>query len=41
VDLTDGISYNFSEKKRVSLNDPDEVQANRVYVLDAKMNIIL
>jgi len=41
VDLTDGVSYNFSEKKRVSLNDPDEVQANRVYVLDAKMNITL
>lgn len=41
VDLTDGHIYNFQEKKRVSLNDPDEVQANKVYVLDAKMNITL
>lgn len=41
VDLTDGYLYNFQEKKRVSLNDPDEIQANKVYVLDAKMNITL
>jgi len=41
VDLTDGQPYIFSEKKRISLNDPDEVQANRVYVLDAKMNVVV
>jgi hypothetical protein len=41
VDLTDGKSYNFSEKKRVTLNDPDEVQANKVYVLNVKLNITL
>ena len=41
VDLTDGHTYNFSEKKRISLNDPDEVQANKVYVLDVKLNITL
>ena len=41
VDLTDGHPYIFSEKKRISLNDPDEVQANKVYVLDVKLNITL
>lgn len=41
VDLTDGHAYIFSERKRVSLNDPDEVQANRVYQLEVKMNVIL
>lgn len=41
VDLTDGHPYIFTEKKRVSLNDPDEVQANKVYQLDVKMSIIL
>ena len=41
VDLTDGVTYNFSEKKRVTLNDPDEVQANKVYVLTAKLNITI
>jgi len=41
VDLTDGHTYNFSEKKRISLNDPDELQANRVYQLDIKLNVIL
>jgi len=39
VDLTDGKSYLFSEKKRVTLNDPDESQANKVHVLNAKLNI--
>lgn len=41
VDLTDGHPYIFTEKKRVSLNDPDEVQANKVYQLEVKMSIIL
>ena len=41
VDLTDGKSYLFSEKKRVTLNDPDESQANKVYVLNVKLNITL
>lgn len=41
VDLTDGHPYIFSEKKRISLNDPDEVQANRVYKLETKMEIVV
>lgn len=41
VDLTDGYPYIFTEKKRVSLNDPDEVQANRVYKLETKMEIVV
>jgi hypothetical protein len=41
VDLTDGKTYNFSEKKRVALNDPDESQANKVYVLNTKLNITI
>ena len=41
VDLTDGHPYIFSEKKRVTLNDPDEVQANRVYKLEAKLDIVV
>jgi len=41
VDLTDGHPYIFTEKKRVSLNDPDEVQANRVYKLEAKMDVVV
>jgi len=34
-------TYNFSEKKRVALNDPDESQANKVYVLNTKLNITI
>jgi hypothetical protein len=41
VDLGDGQLYNFSEKKRVTLNDPDEIQANKVYVLNARINITM
>lgn len=41
VDLTDGHAYIFSERKRVSLNDPDEVQANRVHVLNAKLSVVV
>jgi len=41
VDLTDGHPYVFSEKKRISLNDPDEVQANRVYLLNVKLSIVV
>ena len=41
VDLTVGHTYIFSEQKRVSLNDPDEVQANRVFKLETKMEIVV
>lgn len=41
VDLTDGHPYIFAEKKRVSLNDPDELQANRVHKLETKLDVIV
>lgn len=41
VDLTDGHPYIFTEKKRVSLNDPDELQANKVHVLNVKLSIVV
>ena len=41
VDLEDGKVFNFSDKKRNTLNDPDEQQGNKVYKLNAKINIIV
>lgn len=41
LDLGDGKAYDFSNKKRNSINDPDEKQGNRVYKLNAKINIIV
>ena len=41
VDLEDGKAYDFSNKKRNSINDPDEKQGNRVYKLNAKINIVV
>jgi hypothetical protein len=41
VDLGDGKAYDFSNKKRNSINDPDEKQGNRVYKLNAKVNIVV
>ena len=41
VDLGDGKAYDFFAKKRNSINDPDEKQGNRVYKLNAKVNIVV
>ena len=41
VDLEDGKAYDFSAKKRNTINDPDEKQGNKVYKLNAKINIIV
>jgi len=41
LDLGDGKAYDFSAKKRNSINDPDEKQGNRVYKLNAKINIVI
>ena len=41
LDLEDGKAYEFSNKKRNTINDPDEKQGNRVYKLNAKINIIV
>ena len=41
VDLEDGKVFNFGEKKRNILNDPDEQQGNKIYKLNAKINIIV
>ena len=41
VDLEDGKAYEFSNKKRNTLNDPDEQQGNRVYKLNAKISIVV
>ena len=41
VDLEDGKVFNFADKKRNTLNDPDEQQGNKVYKLNAKINIIV
>ena len=40
IDLEDGKAYDFSNKKRNTINDPDEKQGNRVYKLNAKINIV-
>jgi hypothetical protein len=41
LDLGDGKAYDFSAKKRNTINDPDEKQGNRVYKLNAKINIVV
>jgi hypothetical protein len=41
VDLEDGKAYDFSNKKRNTINDPDEQQGNRVYKLNAKINVVI
>ena len=41
VNLDDGKVFNFSDKKRNTLNDPDEKLGNLVYRLNAKINIIV
>jgi len=41
IDLGDGKAYDFSNKKRNTINDPDEQQGNKVYKLNAKINIII
>ena len=41
IDLEDGKAYDFSNKKRNTINDPDEKQGNRVYKLNAKINIVI
>lgn len=41
LDLDDGKAYDFSAKKRNTINDPDEKQGNKVYKLNAKINIIV
>ncbi|NBP57364.1 hypothetical protein EBU71_12685, partial [bacterium] len=41
VNLDDGKVFNFADKKRNTLNDPDEKLGNLVYKLNAKINIIV
>jgi len=41
VNLDDGKVFNFSDKKRNTLNDPDEKLGNLIYKLNAKINIIV
>lgn len=41
LDLVDGKAYDFSNKKRNTLNDPDGQQGNAVYKLNAKINIVI
>jgi len=41
LDLGDGKAYDFSNKKRNTLNDPDGQQGNGVYKLNAKINIVI
>ena len=41
VNLDDGKVFNFSDKKRNTLNDPDEQKGDKVYKLNAKINIIV
>jgi len=41
IDLEDGKAYDFSNKKRNTINDPDEKQGNRVYKLNAKINVVV
>lgn len=41
VNLDDGKVFNFSDKKRNTINDPDEQQGDKVYKLNAKINIIV
>lgn len=41
VDLDDGKVFNFADKKRVTISDPDEQRGNLIYKLNAKINIIV
>jgi hypothetical protein len=41
VNLDDGKVFNFSDKKRNTINDPDEQQGDKVYKLNAKINIVV
>jgi len=41
VNLDDGKVFNFLDKKRNTLNDPDEKLGNLIYKLNAKINIIV
>lgn len=41
VNLDDGKVFNFGDKKRNTLNDPDEQQGDKVYKLNAKINVIV
>ena len=41
VNLDDGRVFNFADKKRSSINDPDEKLGNLIYKLNAKINIIV
>lgn len=41
VNLDDGKVFNFSDKKRNTLNDSDEKLGNLIYKLNAKINIIV
>ena len=41
VDLDDGKVFNFADKKRNVISDPDEQRGNLVYKLNAKINIII
>ena len=41
VDLDDGKVFNFADKKRNTISDPDEERGNLIYKLNAKINIIV
>lgn len=41
LDLGDGKAYDFSNKKRNTLNDPDGQQGNAVYKLNARISIVI
>ena len=41
VNLDDGKVFNFTDKKRNTISDPDEQRGNLVYKLNAKINIIV
>jgi len=41
VNLDDGKVFNFLDKKRNTLNDPDEKLGNLIYKLNAKINIVI
>lgn len=41
VDLDDGKVFNFGDKKRNTISDPDEQRGNLIYKLNAKINIIV
>lgn len=41
LNLDDGKVFNFTDKKRITISDPDEQRGNLVYKLNAKINIIV